>query len=103
MGLKHIIKDLLTIQETLIKDNINIDGFEFKMFEQWWDNTSGGFETFGGDEIIKQMTYVIHNFNVGYVFFDGKFAYKVKVNTLFLQDVSYENVSGLASYKNRYS
>ena len=77
-GIKKIDDYFIKINESLDKKIhiINVD-----MFSQLWTSTALGFGGFGGDMMIYAYTYVVKcDDNCYYIFFEGRFAYKVKMN-----------------------
>ena len=103
INLVDIARDLLNM-DGMVKmySNYLKDNYKIKMFPQFWGNTSGGFEGIGGSAITKQMTYVIHDDTLAFVFFAGRFAYKIKINSNFKEDLKNENLRGKSTYKSRY-
>lgn len=115
MSYGHIVRgyknmNLVTIAKEILEIKEYMDGFgiktnhiwQIKMFTQTWGNTSGGFEGAGFCAMTSEMTYVVHNYDDVYVFFGGKFAYKVKMTSKVKKDIEDENMQGKSSYKERY-
>lgn len=103
LNLISISKDILNIELYMNNQEEYKNGnWEIKIFQQWWGNTSGGFEGIGGSALTRQMTYVIHNNIDAYVFFSGRFAYKIKINNNFINDLANENIAGRETYKKCY-
>ena len=58
------------------------DDFDVYIFEQTWENTSGGFEGIGGSAMTNQTTYIIYLSLIMIVWFSlvERFAYKAPCN-----------------------
>lgn len=84
------------------------DDFGIAIFEQVWGNTSGGFESVGGDMLTSGITCVmIPRPDVPdepcQVYFDGWYAYSVPYeNKEFVEDVKNHNVAGKMTAKRKY-
>lgn len=102
LNLEQVSREILEVKNYIDNEFKTNYDLEFQMFSQWWGNTSCGFEGWGGCALTKEMTYIVHNSQIAYVFFGGKFAYKVKINEEFLDDLKNRNIKGKMSYKNRY-
>ena len=103
LNLVSIAKDILQIELWMNREpEYKKKSWEIVMFQQWWGNTSGGFEGIGGSMMTKETTYVIHDNNIAYIFFSGRFAYKVKINDKFIDDLKHENIAGKQSYRKYY-
>lgn len=103
LNLVSIAKDILQIE--LWKSRVLYDSkhdYEIEIFQQWWGNTSGGFEGIGGCAMTRQTTYVLHDHNKAHVFFNGEFAYSIEMNIKFIEDLKVKNIAGKQSYKKRY-
>ena len=101
-------KELLEINEVLgshwhIETTV---GFaKMTVFNQTWENASGGFQVIGGNRIYTQRTYVFIpevSEELCQVYFNGKYAYSVPISDRFLEDVKNKNVAGCRDYKERY-
>ena len=109
LNLIQIAMDLLAIHEDFpfrLKNPMQckISDFEMETFTQIWGNTSGGFESIGGDAMTEQRTYVFVPTSVDencFVYFGGRFAYKVPYSKTFISDVKQRNVAGAHHY-NKY-
>lgn len=82
-------RELLSIDEDVWirlndRQHTRVDDFELHMFEQVWGSTALGFGGIGGQAMTTARTYVLIPQVDGedfIVYFAGKFAYKVPVNS----------------------
>ena len=76
-----------------------LDDFDMYTFEQVWGSTSLGFGGIGGQAMTTARTYVfvpINGSRTCFVYFAGKFAYKVNYSEKFMEDVSKCNMASVA-------
>ena len=99
--LTKIAKEMLLIEEDLPfrfdqENNFNgektyIDDFDIYVFPQTWGSTSLGFGGIGGQMMTEANTCVLISMGPDpncYVYFAGRFAYKVPYSREFLDDVA---------------
>lgn len=109
LNLVKIARELLAIHEDFpfrLKNPMQwrIGDFEMETFTQTWGNTSGGFETIGGDAITEQRVYVFVPVSTDencFVYFGGRFAYEVPFSQIFMTDIRDRKVAGL-HHKSKY-
>ena len=81
-----------------------VDDFEMYTFEQMWSNTTCGFGGIGGQAFTSCRTYVFIPQVDGedcFVYFGGRFAYKVPYSQVFMDDVSKQRMAAV-SEKGKY-
>lgn len=80
--LKEIIKTILKIDDFIQWEgsltNKHID--DIINFKQTWGSTALGFGGVGGSAMTDAYTTVLRRGNTWFVFFDGRFAYKVNID-----------------------
>ena len=112
--LTSMARDILSIENDLYyrlmsdsKSQLKINDFEIHTFEQSWGSTALGFGGIGGQAITSAYTYVLTPLECNqdcFVYFAGKFAYKVPYSSTFMKDVYDKNVESVAkSIKYRIS
>lgn len=79
MLLINMIKDLANIIDDLAyrEGDILIVDCDVIDFDQIWGSTALGFGGMGGQMMTTARTYIIVRVNRAYVYFGGRFAYKV--------------------------
>lgn len=76
-----------------------LDDFEIYSFDQTWGSTSLGFDGIGGQAITTARTYVfvpISGNQMCFVYFGGKFAYKVPYSQVLIEDIHKQNMAAVA-------
>ena len=94
-----MIADDLPYRFTYSDDNPTVDDFELHMFEQLWGDTTLGFGGIGGQAMTTAMTYVFIPVSCNqlcFVYFAGRFAYKVPYCDAFINDVRNCNMASVA-------
>ncbi len=104
--LKEIIKTILKIDDFIQWDgsltNKHID--DIINFKQTWASTALGFGGVGDDAITDAYTTVLTCGNTWFVFFGGRFAYKVSIDDeLFYQDMINGNLYSVKEAQERYN
>lgn len=99
-------REILSIEEDLpfrfnYQEDVRstLDDFDMYTFEQVWGSTSLGFGGIGGQAMTTARTYVFVPINGSrkcFVYFAGKFAYKVNYSEEFMEDVSKCNMASVA-------
>jgi len=95
--LTEMARDILYIESDLPyrldyseKPYPTVDDFELYTFEQIWGSTALGFGGMSGQAITTARTYVFIPVNCNqkcFVYFAGRFAYKVNYSETFMEDV----------------
>lgn len=104
--LKEIIKTILKIDDFIQWDgsliNKHID--DIINFKQTWGSTALGFGGMGGDAMTSAYTTVLRRGNIWFVFFDGKFAYKVSIDDeVFYEDMKNRRLCFVKEAQERYN
>lgn len=96
--LTQMAREILSIEEDLPfrfdykeKPYPTFDDFEMYTFEQTWGSTALGFGGMGGQAITCARTYVFVPISCNqkcFVYFAGRFAYKVDYSPEFMTDVA---------------
>ena len=89
-------RNLLAIEEDISfrfnkREKTWVDDFEMYTFEQMWGDTTCGFGGMGGQAMTTCRTYVFVPQVDGedcFVYFGGRFAYKVPYSKIFMDDVN---------------
>lgn len=109
LNLVQTAREILAINEDFLNHLNNpyihsLADYQMENFVQNWGNTSGGFESIGGDSMTSQRTYVFIPFvdkEDCHVYFAGIYAYSVPMSDKFMEDVKNHNIKGL-KHKNYY-
>lgn len=104
--LKEIIKTVLKIDDFIQWDgsliNKRID--DIINFKQTWSSTALGFGGVGGTAMTNAYTTILRLGNIWFVFFDGKFAYKVSIDDeVFYEDMKDRNLRSIKEAQERYN
>lgn len=78
--------------------------YQLEMFSQRLNTSTCDCNDTVSKNVIDHITYVVYNFQLGngYVFFDGKFAYKTEINDNFKKDLESKSMAGIKEYWKRY-
>lgn len=100
-----IQEELSNVDKFFTMRNDYLDGKiiveKYDIFSQTWASTSLGFDGFGGDAITTAYTYVAEcNDGHSYIFFGGRFAYKVKTDELFYKCLRERQMPSVRNSKN---
>ena len=111
--LTQIAREALVIEADLTyrldysgKHRPTLEDFEIHIFEQVWGSTTFGFSGIGGQAITTANTWVFVPVGVNqkcFVYFGGRFAYKVDGNEKFKKDLANQRMSavnGSSQYNN---
>lgn len=104
--LKEIIKTILKIDDFIQWDgsliNKHID--DIINFKQTWGSTALGFGGMGGDAMTDAYTTVLRRGKTWFVFFGGKFAYKVSIDDkVFYEDMKNRRLRSVKEAQERYN
>lgn len=112
MDIIKTCRELLAIEQELPNHCVNFGQyfpkhFRMETFEQVWNNTSGGFESIGGDALTCERTYVFIPYpeidEPCQVYFGSRYAYSVSTKCeQFMDDVCNHRVAGYNTAKKNY-
>ncbi len=80
----------------------NLDSYRIYHFTQNWGSTALGFGGLGGQAGTRAYTTVLNKGNFAAVYFQGRFAYEVKVNDHFIDDLNKHYSASNQECKRRY-
>lgn len=103
--IKEIFKTFLKIDDFIQYDgsliNKHID--DIIIFKQTWGSTALGFGGVGGTAMTNAYTTILRRGNIWFVFFGGKFAYKVSIDDeVFYKDMKDRNIYSVKEAQERY-
>ena len=104
--LKEIIKTVLKIDDFIQWDGnlVNKQIDDIIIFKQTWASTALGFDGMGGTAMTDAYTTVLRRGNSWFVFFGGRFAYKVTNNDkVFKEDMKNKQLRSVKEAQERYN